>query len=407
MLTVVIIKSDAASLFQQKEMSLHDFIVGTVSLENGESFEVELLNPQHAPFYKVTYTPTLEGPFDTFLLQRFKELRKQKHLDKASHDVFVKWVKASCSEESSSLGQANLPVKATKPVKKTTTISERQTPENENASVVKEKVRPSKKRKQLPNVINIVKDRIRDCPRFHPSRKVIIGVVSVLLLLSIAVGGGVTIAQFTQSKTEAKEAKKASFDQLLADKSYEKMYTDYPNQFWAWEESCVKELDSKQLVAAYEAVPELSIAYDLAFVEKAYDKVVNFYETKAAEMEVTTTRQDFAAYSYLQLGNLTTAEKTATSETSTVFYEALGWAYLAKGDVKKAEEIQVKAASQTLDQQIKDYQLVHTTLQEVEKQLKRKELSTNLRKELEQSKQDLTEQLEILKKKPREESEEV
>ncbi|EAC2247091.1 hypothetical protein WO66_15090, partial [Listeria monocytogenes] len=77
MLTVILIKSDAAHLFQQKEMSLQDFILGTVSLENGESFEVELLNPQHAPFYKVTYNPTLDGAFDTFLIQRFKELRKQ------------------------------------------------------------------------------------------------------------------------------------------------------------------------------------------------------------------------------------------------------------------------------------------------------------------------------------------
>ncbi|EAE1303635.1 hypothetical protein EP43_14070 [Listeria monocytogenes] len=407
MLTVVIIKSDAASLFQQKEMSLHDFIVGTVSLENGESFEVELLNPQHAPFYKVTYNPTLEGSFDTFLLQRFKELRKQKHLDKASHDVFVKWVKASCSEEIPSSGQATLPVRATKPVKKKTPTNEQQAPEKENAPVVKEKVRPSKNRKQMLNVINIVKGWIRDFPRFLPSRKVIIGFLGVLLLVGIAVGGGLTIAQFTQDKTEAKEAKKSSFDQLLADKSYKKMYTDYPKQFWAWEESCVKELDSKQLVAAYEAVPELSIAYDLAFVEKAYDKVVKFYETKATEIDVTTTRKDFAAYSYLQLGNLTAAEKTATSETSPVFYEALGWSYLAKGDVKKASEVEIKADSKELTQQIKDYQLVFTTLQEVQKQLEKKGISRELQKELEQSQRDLKAQLEMLKKKPRKESESI
>ncbi|EBF5204391.1 hypothetical protein FH000_12740 [Listeria monocytogenes] len=396
MLTVVIIKSDAASLFPQKEMSLHDFMVGTVSLENGEAFEVELLNPQHAPFYKVTYNPTLDGAFDVFLLQRFKELRKQKHLDKASHAVFVKWVKASCPEVVDPSGQTALPV----PKKKLA-------PSAEETPTTKKRARVSKRKKKHPNGPNFIQVWRQKFPRFLPSRRVSKWIVGVLLGITLAIGGGIMIAYFTQEKVEVKKNTPASFEQLVQQKAYQKMYTVYPEDFWRWEATCVENLDSEQLVAAYEAVKETSIAYDLAFVEKAYDKVIAFYETETQAIQLNAMRIDFAAYSYLRQGDLQKAAVTATKETSPVFYEALGWAYLAKGDVKKAEEIQVKAASQTLNQQIKDYQLVHTTLLEVEKQLKRKELSTNLRKELEQSKQDLTEQLEILKKKPREDSEEV
>ncbi|EGK2526690.1 hypothetical protein IOQ60_002502 [Listeria monocytogenes] len=216
-----------------------------------------------------------------------------------------------------------------------------------------------------------------------------------------------TTAYLTQDKTEAKETKKPSFQQLLENKAYKKMYTDYPTQFWDWEENCVKELDSKQLVAAYEAVKELSIAYDLAFVEEAYDKVLTFYEKEAAEIKMNAMRTDFAAYSYLKQGNLTKAEETATNETSAVFYEALGWAYLAKGDIEKANDVKEKADNKELSQQIKDYELVATTLQEVQKQISRKGLSANLRKELEQSQRDLKAQLEELKKKPRRESEAI
>ncbi|EAF5380697.1 hypothetical protein HB795_14005 [Listeria welshimeri] len=404
MLTVILIKSDAAHLFQQKEMSLQDFILGTVSLENGESFEVELLNPQHAPFYKVTYNPTLDGAFDTFLIQRFKELRKQKHLDKASHDVFVKWVKASCPGGLSASGQATLPIRPKRQKKQETVtteecLSEENTPKEKNLS--------TKKIKKKSTILPKLNMSIRTLPRFTPSRRVVIWIVSVLLLIGIAVGIGVTTAYLTQDKTEAKETKKPSFQQLLENKAYKKMYKDYPTQFWDWEENCVKELDSKQLVAAYEAVKELSIAYDLAFVEEAYDKVLTFYEKEAAEIKMNAMRTDFAAYSYLKQGNLTKAEETATNETSAVFYEALGWAYLAKGDIKKANDVKEKADNKELSQQIKDYELVATTLQEVQKQISRKGLSANLRKELEQSQRDLKAQLEELKKKPRRESEAI
>ncbi|MCD2228812.1 tetratricopeptide repeat protein [Listeria monocytogenes] len=401
MLTVILIKSDAAHLFNQKEMSLHDFIMGTASLENGESFEVELLNPQHAPFYKVTYNPTLDGVFDDFLLQRFKELRKQKHLDKASYDVFVKWVKASCSEAISPSGQAASPVPLKK---KKQTIAKPQ----RMVTVTKKKSALSKRRK-WPSIFHRLKEARKKLSHRKPSRRFIIWSVSFLLLLGITVGGGVTIAYFTQekNKTETKEVKTSSFNQLLENKSYKKMYSEYPKQFWSWEETCVKELDSKSLIAAYEAVEDLSIAYDLAFVEEAYDKVVTLYESDAASIELNAMRMDFAAYSYLQLGDLTKAEETATSETSSVFYESLGWAYLAKGDVDKANDAAEEANSKELTQQIKDYQLVETTLQEVKKQLARKGLSSDLRKELEQSQRDLEAQLETLKKKPREESEAI
>ncbi|EIR0258863.1 hypothetical protein K0K27_002867, partial [Listeria monocytogenes] len=73
----------------------------------------------------------------------------------------------------------------------------------------------------------------------------------------------------------------------------------------------------------------------------------------------------------------------------------------------KANDAAEEANSKELTQQIKDYQLVETTLQEVKKQLARKGLSSDLRKELEQSQRDLEAQLETLKKKPREESEAI
>lgn len=410
MLTVIIIKSDADHLFQQKEMSLQDFIVGTVSLENGESFEVELLNPQHAPFYKVNYNPTLNGAFDLYLLQRFKELRKQKHLDKASYEVFCKWVKAACSEELLSSRKTLTPPKKVRKKKEYLITEEDEATEGmePKATKIPKKVKSKKtKIKKSINYSHLAKRFVGKLTNFLPSARVAIWIGSVLLLLGLAVGGGVTIAYFTQDKQETVAPKKTSFSKLLQNKSYQKMYEEYPDKFWDWEADCVKELDTDQLVAAYEEVPELSIAYDLAFVEEAYNKVVEFYEEDALEIEMNQMRTDFAAYSYLQLGDLETAEKVATSDTSEVFYEALGWAYLAKGDVEKANDVTQKANSKALTQQIKDYQLVETTLNEVEKQLDRKGLSSDLRNELEQSKKDLQEQLEELKKKPREESEDV
>lgn len=188
-----------------------------------------------------------------------------------------------------------------------------------------------------------------------------------------------------------------SFSVLKSKKEYKEMATKYPDEFWKWEEKEVEKMDSDTLMEVYEDYPDEAVAYDIAFLGKAYTKVIQMYEDAPEKLRMNDTRYAFLGFSYLKEEDLPTAEKMAVKSNSQALYGQLSLAYLRKGDDKKAEECNKIAQDDDINVKIKDYQLVKTTLDEVNKQLGNKNLSKEIQSKLLENKQVLENELKKIK----------
>ncbi len=188
-----------------------------------------------------------------------------------------------------------------------------------------------------------------------------------------------------------------SFSVLKSKKEYKEMADKYPAEFWKWEEKEVEEMATDTLMEVYEDYPDEAVAYDIAFLGKAYTKVIQMYKDAPEKLRMNDTRYAFLGFSYLKEDDLPTAEKMAAKSNSQALYGQLSLAYLRKGDDKKAEECNKIAQDDEINVQIKDYQLVKTTLDEVNKQLGNKNLSKEIRSKLLENKQVLEDELKKIK----------
>ncbi|WP_270996097.1 hypothetical protein [Listeria seeligeri] len=222
--------------------------------------------------------------------------------------------------------------------------------------------------------------------------KVITSVFFALLIVGTIAYVAVTFVS-NQETNVAKE----SFQELKEEKSYKKMAKEYPEKFWDWEESQVEAMQTDTLMDVYEDYPDMAIAYDIAFLGKAYSKVIQMYQDSPEKLRMNETRYAFLGFSYLQEEDLPNAEKMAEKSGSKALYGQLALAYLHQGNDKKAEECNEIAKDDEISVEIKDYQLVKTTLDEVNKQLSKNGLNENIRAELLESKQVLEEELQKIK----------
>ncbi|WP_221636827.1 hypothetical protein [Listeria innocua] len=219
-------------------------------------------------------------------------------------------------------------------------------------------------------------------------------VASFVLLVLICSMVFVSVSFFHSKETfEVKD----SFHVLKSKKEYKTMSDKYPDEFWDWEEEKVEEMDTDTLMEVYEDYPDEAVAYDIAFLGKAYTKVVQMYEVAPEKLHMNDTRYAFLGFAYLKEEDLPTAEKMAAKSNSQALYGQLSLAYLRKGDDKKAEECNKIAKDNDINVQIKDYQLVKTTLDEVNKQLGNKHLSKEIQSKLRENKQVLEDELKKIK----------
>ncbi|MBC1453269.1 hypothetical protein HB790_14125 [Listeria welshimeri] len=188
-----------------------------------------------------------------------------------------------------------------------------------------------------------------------------------------------------------------SFAILKSKKEYKKMASEYPKEFWKWEETQVEAMDTDTLIEVYEDYSNQAVAFDIAFLGKAYTKVIQMYEDTPEKLRMNDTRYAFLGFSYIQEGDLVKAEKMAKKSDSQALYGQLSLAYLRKGDDQKAEECNKIAKDDDINVKIKDYQLVKTTLDEVNKQLGNKKLSKEIRSKLQENKQVLEDELKKIK----------
>lgn len=402
MLTVIIKQTNASAYFPQ-ELSLLEFTKQSLPYVNGETFEVELLNPQKVPFYATNYEPGVDGRFDHYLLIRMKELWKRKKIDKVRYRIIQKWVEESCSEivsiseppSSPSVIETEVKPKVTEKETESETVSEKAPPS----------VRTTKKR-----VIKSPKLKRERQPQKTKQSKQTQGLlrgksIQIIFIILLSVGIGFGVASMVEDHSQAKEEKIPTAKTLQKKKAYKTFLKNYPKEFWKWEQKVVQKKDIQTLTTLYQQTKERNIAFDLAFLEKKYDQTIIYYQANKDVLDMTDFRQDFLTYSYIQEKQLEIAQKRLTDTSSPLLYEEIGWAYLEENQIKQAETVAKQAKSNALTQQIQDYQLVDTTLQEVDKQLKRKGLAEAVKKKLLENQKELQAQKNSLLKRPGKESE--
>ncbi|WP_088816322.1 MULTISPECIES: hypothetical protein [Listeria] len=395
MLTVIIQQAHAAQ-FMPKELSLLDFTQRTHLLTDGETFEVELLNPQKVPFYVTNYEPGTDGRFDLYLMQRMKQLRKQKKMDKARYLVIQKWIEESCSEIVAISEPSSPSPSFEKPKRK-----------GRNEPSPKDKKKPTPIQQEKPVKTKKTNLPLRSIPWKWPSlkrtflKKSAFLILGLFLMVSVGFGASYLLQEHSQAQEKAKPNVKA----LQQKKAYHTFLNVYPKTFWKWEQQVVEKKDIATLKKVYQQTKERNVAFDLAFLEKKYERTILLYQANSDVLTMTDLRQDSLTYSYIQEGQLDLAQKQLTEKSSAFLYEEMGWAYLEKGQIRQAEESAKKAKRPELIQQLQDYQLIETTLKEVDKQVKRKNLAAPVKKKLLENQKELKSQLEALKKRPGKESE--
>jgi hypothetical protein len=394
MLTVIIKQAHAAQ-YLPKELSLLDFTQRTHQLTDGETFEVELLNPQKVPFYTTNYEPGTDGRFDLYLMQRMKQLRKHKKMDKARYLVIQKWMEESCSEIVA-ISEHSSPIPSfEKPKRK-----------GRNEPSPKDKQKPAPTQQEKPVKTKKSTLPLQSIPWKWPSLKGNFLKKSVILLgLIFMVSVGFGASYLLQEHSQAQEKAKPTLKDLQQKKAYNTFLNVYPKSFWKWEQQVVKKNDVSTLKKVYQQTKERNVAFDLAFLEKKYERTILLYRANSDVLTMTDLRQDSLTYSYIQEGQLDLAQKQLTEKSSAFLYEEMGWAYLEKGQIRQAEEAAKKAKRPELTQQLQDYQLVETTLKEVDKQVKRKNLAAPVKKKLLENQKELKSQIVALKKRPGKESE--
>ncbi|MBK1962930.1 hypothetical protein D8X92_13640 [Listeria ivanovii] len=219
----------------------------------------------------------------------------------------------------------------------------------------------------------------------------------LIISCSLFLIGTITYGASAYLNHQDSKVMKASYQDLKKQKEYKKMAKEYPKKFWSWEETQVENLKTETLMTVYEEYPDPAIAFDIAFLGKAYNKVIKMYQDYPEKLRMNNTRYSFLGFSYIQENQLEEAEKMVSKSNSKALYGQLALAYLRNGNDTKAEEMNKIAKDDDINVMIKNYQLVKATLDEVNKQLSKKGLSENIRTKLLENKKTLEDELKNIK----------
>ncbi|WP_159458181.1 hypothetical protein [Listeria goaensis] len=234
-----------------------------------------------------------------------------------------------------------------------------------------------RREKQSPRKKNRIQSTYHSCKEWLKKRRkrylrLLFGVsISVVLLI----GSGYAAHHHIKSE-------KPSAQTLLKQGKYQNMAKQYPQSFWKWEQEQVVAVHTETLEKVYRDFPNTTIELDLAFLKKEYAQVIQLYETEPKKIRLNATRYSFAAFSYIQVDDLAKAEEVAAKSQNDTVSEHLALAYLKEGQIEKAEQWNIEIQSDKVSQKIKDYQLLNTTLQEINQHLKKPGLSESIRKQL-------------------------
>ncbi|MBC1563598.1 tetratricopeptide repeat protein [Listeria booriae] len=400
---IEIIESDVDSFFPGQEMTFPSFVQQTIA-HGGEGETgmvryklIEAVNQERLDRMKLTFHMAEGRDAWTSFQERTLDLVRQKHLAVKTRKAYL----ASIQQE---LQQAAVVIPKRK---KRMKLKPDKEPVIKEKQVREKKVQKTRKPLTWPTWVHKSKQRLLRIPSIRWKTKR--WLVACLCVLVVAIGSVFLMTFMKQSPVASGQQGEPTptFKELKAAKHYRQLFETYPEQAWEWESNRVEALDTDTLLDVYAVYPSANIAYDIAFMEKNYAKVIGTYEKPPTDLEINALRKDFAAYSYLQLHRLAEAKALATAETSPSFFEKLGWAYVTTGNMSEAKQCATKANSEELDKRIQDYELVAATWQEVKTQLIKKDLSAALRKQLEASKKELEETMAALKKEPRKDRESI
>lgn len=168
-------------------------------------------------------------------------------------------------------------------------------------------------------------------------------------------------------KESAKKVEKPSYHKLLQSENMADVYKYYPKKWKDTRVSWISDANVRMLKAMKEVNASVQLDIDIGYYEKDYEQVTQLYEKHKDQ-------------SYLKIE-----------------YAFIGFSYLTQNNVKQAEVLSLYAEDPDLKTYISDYKLTQSTLKETEEVLKRKDISKDLRAELEQKKVELKSHLQNYK----------
>lgn len=344
---------------------------------------------------------SIESRLDTAVKRKLYDKKMKKEVLKELQSSIPTSLKAA-------KGKASIPRTSYPPLPK---LVEEGEPENEpiiskeatpRASLQKRKAKKNAPNFSLPFLVKKVSSKFPSKMKWKQVGNYLKPSKKGLLIGGFIVGSVVIASIFFQLITtmgqpdKVKEAP-ATYESLLKSKDYHKLATKYPEKFWQWEEKQVERSNKEQLVAIYEKYPNASIAFDLAFLNKSYEKVVQLVQDDPDKITLNPTRYAFLGFSYIQINKLVEAEATVSKTDSRALEGQLALAFLKKGNEKKATLYSEKSKDDAIIKQVKDYQLLHSTWDEVNKQLHKKKVSPKLKAKLKDNKRLLEKEMRKIK----------
>lgn len=154
------------------------------------------------------------------------------------------------------------------------------------------------------------------------------------------------------AKTETVK-QKPSLTQVLKEENLPELLRYYPEEWENVRMDYINDAKIRGLQEMNQLKTSEPLKVDIAYFEKNYDQVVNLYEAKKE-----------GAYTNID-------------------YAFVGFSYLTKGNVKQAEVLNLYADDPDLKAYIADYKLTQSIVTETKQVLKRKDITKELRTELE------------------------
>ncbi|EHC5262593.1 hypothetical protein N0810_002764 [Listeria monocytogenes] len=216
--------------------------------------------------------------------------------------------------------------------------------DKEKPTKEKQKNRRTKKRREFRLDIS------RFSSFFRLSRKSWIVLASVLVL-----SGGIVLFLMLPLGPEKMEAEmqKPSFEALMKEEKLPELARYYPEEWENIRMDYINNANIRGLQEMNQVKPSQLLKIDIAYFEKNFDQVVQLYE-----------------------GN-------KEIKYSSIDYAFVGFSYLTKGNIKEAEVLNLYAEDPDLKAYIADYKLTQSIVTETKQVLGRKDLTKELRTELE------------------------
>ncbi|EBF5125484.1 hypothetical protein FH002_12295 [Listeria monocytogenes] len=216
-----------------------------------------------------------------------------------------------------------------------------------------EEIKPEKPTKQLNNRSKRSEGRAvirRFSSFFLFSRK-----VWMVLAVALVVTSSVVLFFLMPSETSKTEAVKEtpSLEKLLKEEKLPEIARYYPEEWENVRLDYINEANIRGLQEMNQVKASALLDVDIAYFEKNYDQVIPLYETNKA---LKYARIDYAF---------------------------VGFSYLTEGNVKQAEVLNLYAEDPDLKAYIADYKLTQSMVVETKQVLQRKDITKELRTELE------------------------